>query len=103
MNAGQQDQVVRMVPLVLNVQGAIVPSLGVETLRVAAEAGLTLSRLHSGLLRLSFDQVDVRLQDDGRRFALLPGAAQVMRVFDITGMRERLEFVSDVGEVTERR
>ena len=66
MNAGEQDQVVRVVPLVLNVQGTVVPSLGVETLRVAAEAGLTLSRLHGGLLRLSFDQVDVRLQDDGR-------------------------------------
>jgi anti-anti-sigma factor len=43
-----------------------------------------------------------RAQDDGRRFALIPGAAQVMRVFDITRMRERLEFVADVGEVGER-
>jgi anti-sigma B factor antagonist len=41
-----------------------------------------------------------RLQQAGRRFALVPGAAQVMRVFDITRMRERLEFVSDPGEVT---
>jgi anti-anti-sigma factor len=40
-----------------------------------------------------------RAQDAGRRFALIPGAAQVMRVFDITRMRERLEFVADVGEV----
>jgi anti-sigma B factor antagonist len=39
-------------------------------------------------------------QDRRRRFALIPGAAQVMRVFDITRMRERLEFVSDPGEVT---
>ncbi len=38
-------------------------------------------------------------QDRGRRFALVPGAAQVMRVFDITRMRERLEFVQDPREV----
>ena len=40
-------------------------------------------------------------QDAGRRFALVPGAAQVMRVFEITRMRERLEFVTDPTEVTE--
>jgi anti-sigma B factor antagonist len=39
-----------------------------------------------------------RAQDAGRRFALIPGAAQVMRVFDITRMRERLQFVADPGE-----
>jgi anti-sigma B factor antagonist len=41
-----------------------------------------------------------KAQDAGRRFALIPGAAQVMRVFDITRMRERLHFVADPGEVT---
>jgi anti-sigma B factor antagonist len=40
-----------------------------------------------------------RAQHAGRRFALVPGAAQVMRVFDVTRMRERLEFVGDPGEV----
>ena len=44
-----------------------------------------------------------RAQDAGRRFALIPGAAQVMRVFDITRMRERLEFVADIGEAHGRR
>ena len=39
-------------------------------------------------------------QERGRRFALVPGAAQVMRVFDITRMRERLEFVADPREVS---
>jgi anti-anti-sigma factor len=39
-------------------------------------------------------------QDRGRRFALVPGAAQVMRVFDITRMRHRLDFVDDPQEVT---
>lgn len=42
-----------------------------------------------------------RAQDDGRRFALVPGAAQVMRVFEITRMLERLDFVDDPGEVME--
>jgi serine phosphatase RsbU (regulator of sigma subunit) len=65
MNAGPQDQVVRMVPLVMNVQGAIVPSLGVETLRTAAGSGIELTALGDGLLRMRFDLVDVRLQDDG--------------------------------------
>jgi anti-anti-sigma factor len=41
-----------------------------------------------------------RAQALGRRFALVPGKAQVMRVFDITRMRERLEFVDDPAEVT---
>jgi anti-sigma B factor antagonist len=40
-----------------------------------------------------------RAQEHHRRFALVPGAAQVMRVFDITRMRERLDFVGDPREV----
>jgi anti-sigma B factor antagonist len=36
----------------------------------------------------------------GRRLALVPGTEQVMRVFDITRMRERLDFVEDPREVT---
>jgi len=40
-----------------------------------------------------------RTQARGRRFALVPGAAQVMRVFDVTRMRERLDFVDDPREV----
>jgi anti-sigma B factor antagonist len=43
-----------------------------------------------------------RAQGAGRRFALIPGAAQVMRVFDITRMRERLEFVAEAEEVNGR-
>jgi anti-sigma B factor antagonist/stage II sporulation protein AA (anti-sigma F factor antagonist) len=41
-----------------------------------------------------------RAKRSGYRFALVPGAAHVMRVFDITRMRERLEFVADPREVT---
>jgi anti-sigma B factor antagonist len=41
-----------------------------------------------------------RAQDLGRRLVLVPGPEQVMRVFEITRMRERLEFVDDPREVT---
>jgi anti-anti-sigma factor len=41
-----------------------------------------------------------RAEDAGRRLALVPGSEQVMRVFDITRMRERLDFVSEPEEVT---
>ena len=35
-----------------------------------------------------------------RRFALVPGPEQVMRVFEITRMRERFDFVDDPQAVT---
>jgi anti-sigma B factor antagonist len=41
-----------------------------------------------------------RAQELGRRLALVPGPEQVMRVFEITRMRERLDFVDDPGTVT---
>ncbi len=65
LDAGQSDTVVRVVPLVERVQGVIVPSLGVEALRVAAGAGLRIDDAPAGLLTLRFDQVDTRMQDDG--------------------------------------
>jgi len=40
-----------------------------------------------------------RAQGRNRRFALVPGAAQVMRVFELTRMDERLEFVDGPDEV----
>ena len=41
-----------------------------------------------------------RAAEHGRRLALVPGSDQVMRVFEITRMRERLDFVVDPEEVT---
>ena len=41
-----------------------------------------------------------RAQARGRRLALVPGAEQVMRVFEITRMRERLDFVEDPRDAT---
>jgi len=67
MNSGPADQVVRQVPLVTNIQGRIVPSLGVETLRIAMGAGLKLDRRNQpqGLMGISFGQVSTVAQDDG--------------------------------------
>jgi anti-anti-sigma factor len=41
-----------------------------------------------------------RAREAGRRLALVPGSEQVMRVFEITRMRERLDFVGAPEEVT---
>jgi adenylate cyclase len=65
MNSGPQDQVVRVVPLVERVQGVIVPSLGVETLRVALGAGLRIGDAPGGLLALRFADVATEMQEDG--------------------------------------
>ena len=65
MDAGQPDQVVRVVPLLERVQGVLVPSLGLETLRVALRAGLRIDDAPAGLMTLRFDQLSARLQDDG--------------------------------------
>ena len=64
MNAGPADQVVRQVPHAAYVQGVIVPSLGVETLRVALGAPLTLQR-EGELAELRFGEVRNRMQIDG--------------------------------------
>jgi serine phosphatase RsbU (regulator of sigma subunit)/CHASE2 domain-containing sensor protein len=65
MNSGPQDQVVRVVPLLERVQGAIVPSLGVETLRVAIGSGMRLEEARGGLVTLRLSDVATQLQDDG--------------------------------------
>lgn len=65
MNSGPQDQVVRVVPLVAQVQGVIVPSLGVETLRLAIGSGLRLATRPGGLISLRFGDSETVLQDDG--------------------------------------
>jgi len=65
MNSGPQDQIVRLVPLIERVQGVVVPSLGVETLRVAVGAGARIADAPSGLISLSFGEVATRLQEDG--------------------------------------
>lgn len=80
--------------------------LGLEIDRVLGDSPppglvLDLTRLDfldsSGLRLLLL--ADHRARSDGRRFALVPGAETVQRVFDITRMRDRLRFVSDPAEL----
>ncbi|HUP97897.1 MAG TPA: CHASE2 domain-containing protein [Usitatibacter sp.] len=65
MNSGPADQVVRVVPLVANVQEQIVSSLGLESLRVALGAGMRLDTRADGLLGIRFGDVSTVAQDDG--------------------------------------
>ena len=68
LNSGPADQVVRLVPLVATVQGQIVPSLGVEALRVAIGGGLRLHTrsLPAGLMAVEFGEVKTVAQEDGQ-------------------------------------
>ena len=46
--------------------------------------------------------LDMRAREAGRRFALVAGAEPVHRVFEITKMTDRLDFVAAPEEVFER-
>lgn len=106
LNAGAQDQVVRIVPLAIDVQGAAVPSLAVETLRVAAGAGIRLEHRGGGLLAMRFDEVRTTLQDDGQqwlRFAphdaarAVPAAGVIAGDIDPDTLRDKIVLVGVSG------
>jgi anti-anti-sigma factor len=88
----------------LDISGAAV--LEAELDRLAAEPGLgtvvldmrSLEFMDSSGLRLVV-LADMRAREAGRRFALVRGSETVHRVFEITRMAERLDFVSDPEEV----
>lgn len=65
MNSGPVDQVVRIVPLVASVQGQVVPSLGLEALRVAMDAGLRIERKGGDLLSIRAGELEATSQGDG--------------------------------------
>jgi serine phosphatase RsbU (regulator of sigma subunit) len=65
MSSGAVDEVIRQVPLVASVQGALVPALGVETLRLAVGGGLRIDRGRAGQLKLSFGEVATPMQENG--------------------------------------
>ncbi len=66
MNSGPVDQVIRQVPLVANVQGVLVPSLSVETLRVGIGAGTRIEAARGGLLNLRFGDAVAPMQENGQ-------------------------------------
>jgi len=65
ITSGQEGEVVREFPLIARVAGSVVPSLGVETLRAALDAGLRVTPTGWGLARLDFGEVATRMRDDG--------------------------------------
>ena len=72
VNAVDHGQVVREVPLFARVEEVIVPSLPVETLRLALKSDVRLSIQPNGFLGLEMGRVKFNLQDDGNtwvRFA----------------------------------
>src|SRR5262249_54439944 len=65
INSGPGDQVVRQVPYIVMVQGVAVPTLAIETLRVALESPpLTIAR-DGALAQMRFGEVRTTLQPDG--------------------------------------
>jgi len=88
----------------LDLSGAVVLEEEIE--RLEAEADLAtlvldmrgLEFMDSSGLRLVV-LADMRARDAGLRFVLVRGTETVHRVFEITRMSERLDFVSDPEEV----
>ncbi len=65
INSGPGDQVVRRVPYLAMVQGVVVPTLAVETLRVALDSpALTLER-KGAFAEMQFGEIRHRIQSDG--------------------------------------
>jgi CHASE2 domain-containing sensor protein/serine phosphatase RsbU (regulator of sigma subunit) len=65
INSGPGDQVVRRVPYAVMVQGVVVPSLGIETLRVALDSPPLAIERDGPYARMRFGEVTHRLQPDG--------------------------------------
>jgi serine phosphatase RsbU (regulator of sigma subunit) len=95
LNRGPEERVVRTVPMVARVQDVIVPSLGVEALRVASQAGLRLAGRGDGLLELRLKGRTMPLQDDGTawlRFSRHDPARFVSAVEVLEGRADRALF-----------
>jgi anti-sigma B factor antagonist len=88
----------------LDLSGAAVLEAEIERLAAEPELGTVvldmrgLEFMDSSGLRLVV-LADMRARDAGRRFVLVRGNETVHRVFEITRMSERLDFVSDPEEV----
>jgi anti-sigma B factor antagonist len=88
----------------LDLSGAAVLETELERLEAEPEVGTVvldmrgLEFMDSSGLRLVV-LADMRAREAGRRFALVRGAETVHRVFEITRMSERLDFVADPAEL----
>jgi anti-sigma B factor antagonist len=88
----------------LDLSGAAVLEAEIERLAAEPELGTVvldmrgLEFMDSSGLRLVV-LADMRAREAGRRFALVRGSETVHRVFEITRMSDRLDFISDPEEV----
>jgi anti-sigma B factor antagonist len=88
----------------LDLSGAAVLEAELERLAAEPQLGTVvldmrgLQFMDSSGLRLVV-LADMRAREAGRRFALVRGPETVHRVFEITRMSERLEFVADPAEI----
>jgi anti-anti-sigma factor len=88
----------------LDLSGAALLEAELERLEAEPELGTVvldlrgLEFMDSSGLRLVV-LADMRAREAGRRFALVRGAETVHRVFEITRMSERLDFVADPADV----
>jgi anti-sigma B factor antagonist len=88
----------------LDLSGAALLETELERLEADPELGTVvldlrgLEFMDSSGLRLVV-LADMRAREAGRRFVLVRGPETVHRVFEITRMSERLDFVSDPDEV----
>jgi anti-sigma B factor antagonist len=88
----------------LDLSGAAVLEAEIDRLAAEPELGTIvldmrgLEFMDSSGLRLVV-LADMRAREAGRRFALVRGNETVHRVFEITRMSDRLDFVSDPREI----
>jgi anti-sigma B factor antagonist len=88
----------------LDLSGAAVLEAEIERLAAEPELGTVvldmrgLEFMDSSGLRLVV-LADMRAREAGRRFALVRGSETVHRVFEITRMSDRLDFIADPEEV----
>jgi anti-anti-sigma factor len=88
----------------LDLSGAAVLEAEIERLAAEPELGTVvldmrgLEFMDSSGLRLVV-LADMRAREAGRRFALVRGSETVHRVFEITRMSDRLDFIADPEDV----
>jgi CHASE2 domain-containing sensor protein/serine phosphatase RsbU (regulator of sigma subunit) len=106
ITSGQEGQVVRVVPMVARVQGVEVPSLGVETLRMALDQGMRLAEGDWGLLTLRFANVAAPIHEDGTTWLrmgahdegrFVPAADVLRETVDAEALKGRVVLVGVTG------
>ena len=106
INSGPGDQVIRRVPYAAMVQGVVVPSLGIETLRVALDSPPLAIDRDGPYARLRFGEVNHILQPDGTAWLRIGPHDEGRFVsahdilsgkFRVEGLRDKIVLVGNTG------